>query len=477
MKRKIALLTAIVMCVVFMLASVPAFAEEEKQEDMQYARFIALGNDPYATFKFSESGKNKNIDPDTVVWAAIRYRTESQYDSTGIEYKAQFYVNPAAEPYVPVTYKFTKNWETTVVDCTATSESTDLDSKWNSGGYTNTAEMRYDPLEPDRDAEDTSQDDINGQVQKNDYIDVAWIAFFENKDDAEAYTGVEDTPYCILDLDSFRSPSGIHNLKVKIQSDSGETDPVDTDDKLFYLYDKDISVNTGWWLNPVVEDISVDVSFEIDKWFSGFNYFAYCCPNPVPMRIVILNDNEDEVWSGEASCSNNEGYTVDMGKRIGPGAYTLSFIGGDTSELDYDTWFVLGSAAALNEKLDEESVTVVGGATNGNTGPAPFISFITCDPDPDYTPEPTKVPATATPTKEPTEAPTAEPATQAPTTEPTEDAASKTADANTTEKAGNDDKSSTGKNNTGLIIGIIVAALVVICAIILIVVFSKKKKK
>ncbi|MBP5633131.1 MAG: hypothetical protein J6Y21_10270 [Clostridia bacterium] len=476
MKRKIALFTAIVMCAVFMLASVPAFAEEEKPADEKYARFIALGNDPYATFKFSASGKNTNIDPETVVWAAIRYRTESQYDSTGVEYKAQFYVNPANEPCVPVTYKFTKNWETSIIDCTATNEDTSLDSKWNSGGYTSTGEVRFDPLEPDRDSEDTSQDEVNGQVQKDDYIDVAWIAFFEKKEDAEAYTGVEDTPYCILDLSSFRNPAGAHNLKIKIQSDNGEDVPDDTDDKLFYLYDKDITVNTGWWLNPVVEEATIDVSFEIDKWFSGFNYFAYCCPNPVPMRIALLNENEDEVWSGEATCSNNEGHTVDMEKRFAPGVYTLSFIGGDVSELEYDTWFVLGSCAALNEKLEEDSVTVIGGATNDSTGPAPFVSFITCDPDPDYTPAPTKVPATATPTKAPTEAPTAAPATEAATENPAEEQTSETSKPQDNDNK-NNDKPDEKKTNIWPIIGIIAAALVVICAIVVILVSLKKKKK
>ena len=85
------------------------------------------------------------------------------------------------------------------------------------------------------------------------------------------------------------------------------------------------------------------------------------------MRIALLNEDEDEVWSGEATCSNNEGHTVDMEKRFAPGVYTLSFIGGDVSELDYETWFVIGSCAALNEKLEEDSVTVIGGATNDST--------------------------------------------------------------------------------------------------------------
>ena len=142
------------------------------------------------------------------------------------------------------------------------------------------------------------------------------------------------------------------------------------------------------------------------------------------------------------------------------------------SEVEYDNWFVLGSGE-YNEALDEESVTVEGGATNGSTRPAPFVSLIVCEADPDYTPEPTKVPATQAPTKEPTEAPTQAPATEAPTEnaaveEPTD--AAKT--------PGNDDRSTSDKKvNTGLIIGIIAAAIVVIAAVVLIIMAAKKKKK
>ena len=309
-------------------------------------------------------------------------------------------------------------------------------------------------------------------MNKGDFIDVKWIAFFEKKEDAEAYTGVEDTPYCILDMDSFRAMSGGYNLKVKVMTGEDDPDAQTGDPGLFYLYDPDVSVNTGWWLNPVTEGSSIDVTFETDKWFNGFNYFAYCSPDDVFMTITLYNENEDEVWTGEATCNGNTAYTVDMGKRVKPGYYTLSFIGGDMSEVEYGNWFVLGSGE-YNEALDEEAVTVTGGATNGSTRPAPFVSLTICAADPDYTPEPTKVPATQAPTKEPTEAPTQAPATEAPTEnavveEPTE--AVKT--------PANDDKSSEdNKGKTGLIIGIIAAAVVVAVAVVLIIMASKKKKK
>ena len=464
MKKKLALFTAVVMCAVLVFSALPGFAEDAAPAEEPFARFTALGNDPYATCNCSEKGNHTAIDPDTVVWAAIRYRTDAQYDSTGVEYKAQFYINPAAEPCVPITYKFTKEWETAVVDLTATTESTDLDSKWNSASYTGTTAVRFDPLEPDRDSENTEHDAESGQVQKGDFIDIRWIAFFEKKEDAEAYTGVEDTPYCILDLDCFKAHSGANNLKIKVLSGDEDPDAQIGDPGLFYLYDPDVGVNTGWWLNPVVEGATIDVTFEIDKWFDGFNYFAYCSPGDVFMTIVLYNDNEDEVWTGEATCNGNTDYSVELGKRVKPGSYTLSFIGGDMSEVDYDNWFVLGSGEA-NEALDEDYVSVMGGATNGNTGPAPFISFTICAADPDYTPEPTKAPPTQAPTKEPTEAPTKAAATEAPTEKapekPTE-AANRSADDQ--------------KSKTGLIIGIVAAAAVLAAAVVVIVVSSKKKK-
>ena len=137
-----------------------------------------MGNDPYAFFSFSAAGNHNWIDPDTVTWAAIRYRTASQYDSTGVEYTAQFYVNPAQEPCVPISYIFSENWETAIIDMTSVSSVTELESKWNSSTYIVTAMIRFDPLEPYRDSENPYTDTSYGQVKEGDYIDIAWIAFF-----------------------------------------------------------------------------------------------------------------------------------------------------------------------------------------------------------------------------------------------------------------------------------------------------------
>ena len=234
-----------------------------------------------------------------------------------------------------------------------------------------------------------------------------------------------------------------------------------------------MSVSTGWWLHPLQEDISVDVTFEINTWFNGFNYFAYCCPTPVPIRIALMNEDEDEVWTTDAECHDNIAYTVDMGASFAPGIYTISFIGGDVSDIDTDTWFVLGSAP-INEALDEESVTIMGGATNSDTASAPFISFKKCEADPNVTEAPTKVPATQAPTAEPTEVPaTAEPTVKATDAPATENADTKTAE---NDNKGNEDQPKKDAN-IGLIIGIIAAALVVICAVVVIILSLKKKKK
>lgn len=244
------------------------------------------------------------------------------------------------------------------------------------------------------------------------------------------------------------------------------------EDQLYYLYDKNVTVNTGWWLHPVAEGSSIDVNFETTSGFSGFNFFAYSCEIYVPMDLVLLDEDENEVWTGSVSCKSNAPYTVDMGKTFGPGIYTLSFVGGDVSEIEEDTWFVLGSSQ-LNEELGEEYVTVVGGLTNDSTGPAPYISLIKGEFDPNATEQPT-----AEPTAAPTAAPTAEPTT-APTEAPkvTDEPAPATDAPVVTEDAGNKSNEEKKGPNVGLIIGIVAAVAVVAAVVIVVAVKAKGKKK
>ncbi len=473
MKKKIALFTAFVLLATVVFSAMP-FTFAEEADPAEYARFTAKGNDPYGTLRFSSKGKNTSINPDTVTWAAIRYRTDAQYDSTGVEYTGQFYISPASEPCIPIKYTFSNKWETTVVDMTSVNESTYLDSKWESGSYTATTTIRFDPLEPDRDSEDTSQDDVNGQVLSGDFIDVAWIAFFEKEEDARAYTGVEDTPYCICDLESFKGLSSVNNLGVTaIVGGEAEATPVPpSSDTLYYLYDGNSSVNTGWWLNPLQEGGEIRVEFVSETWFNGFTYFCYSSPADTPVTIVLMNIDEDELWTTDTTVSNNKSYDVQFDKAFPPDEYILCFIGGDTSEMESSTWFVLGSG----DENDQVEVTVAGGATNGDTRPNPYIALFRSEADASYTEKPTKAP-TAEPTPKPTAAPTDVP-TDVPATEPAENGQVDDAtDApKATEKSGGNEQTEK-KNNAPLVIGIICAAAVAIAAAVVIIIAASKKKK
>ena len=186
-------------------------------DDFPYARITASGNDPHGTFNFSPDGKNDSIDPDTVKWASIKYRTITETDSTGVQLIGQFYIVPAMEPFVPIRYEHTQQWEITVVDLTSVSEKTSLSSVWNSTKYTNTDSIRFDPLESNRDAEAQSSATDEARVQDGDCIDIAFIAFFDNEEDAKAYDGTQDTPYCMIlpaDLEWFTGNKSIGMVEV-----------------------------------------------------------------------------------------------------------------------------------------------------------------------------------------------------------------------------------------------------------------------
>ena len=243
MKKVIAVLAAVVVAMAFLAVSAPVFTPVFADEtvttgeetvgdggETEYVRLTGDGFDPYATFAFSEKGANAWIDPDTVTWAAIRYRMGARYNETNVEYIAQVYVSPAAEPFVPVHYRFTDGWDTLIVDMTSVAALYGRESIWDSGSYRNTEEIRLDPLEPDRDAENFDDSTGRGIVTEGDYVDIAWIAFFEKEEDAKAYTGKEDTPYCILDAGSLSSPYTIHNLKAEYMGSKPVEDPDATEE-------------------------------------------------------------------------------------------------------------------------------------------------------------------------------------------------------------------------------------------------------
>lgn len=211
MKKFISII--LVFVILAAIAALPTYAAE----DFTYVHIVAGGNDPYATFRFNSSGKNASIDPDVVKWAVVKYRTITETDNTGVQYIGQFYISPAAEPFIPIKYNHTQQWETIVVDLTSVSEKTSLASKWNTKSYTDLTSIRFDPLESNRDAELQQSESDTAVVSAGDSIDIAFIAFFDNEEDAKAYDGTQDTPYCIIlpdDLEWYEAGNAIDDVEV-----------------------------------------------------------------------------------------------------------------------------------------------------------------------------------------------------------------------------------------------------------------------
>ena len=212
MKKLSALLLAALL-IMSVICVIPVSAAEE----FTYAHIVASGNDPYASFNFSPDGNHTTIDPDTVKWASIKYRTITETDNTGVQLIGQFYISPAVEPFVPIKYNHTKQWETLVVDLTSVSQKTSLESAWNSTKYTAVDSIRFDPLESNRDAEAQDGENDEARVQDGDSIDIAFIAFFDNEEDAKAYDGSQDTPYCIIlpeDMEWFTGDNAIGSVEI-----------------------------------------------------------------------------------------------------------------------------------------------------------------------------------------------------------------------------------------------------------------------
>ncbi|MBO4423444.1 MAG: hypothetical protein J5879_08385 [Clostridia bacterium] len=204
----------IIAVILFAALAVTAFATVSANAagTFKYAHITASGNDPYATFTFSSEGAHTEIDPETVKWAAIKYRTVTEKDNTGVQLKGQLYVNPAAEPFIPIVYNHTQKWETAIVDLTSVSTKTSLASIWDNSHYSGKTAIRFDPMEPDRDAEDQNNEHNVAVVEPDSVIDIAWIAFFENEADAKAYDGTQNTPYCILLPEDLTAGAGANSI-------------------------------------------------------------------------------------------------------------------------------------------------------------------------------------------------------------------------------------------------------------------------
>ena len=390
MKKLLAVVLSIAVVSVMLFAGLTAAMAEEEND---YVKFTATGSDPYATFKFSEAGNHKEIDPDAVKWAAVRCRNHAQSDSKGVPYKAQIYVCPAAEPCVPFHYEFSGGWDTVIVDLTSVSASAEAGSIWNSTSYTNLSEVRFDPLESDRDADKYKDSDEYGFVVPGDTVDVAWIAFFENEEDAKAYTGTENTAYCILDAGSLSRPSAPNKLEARRYTDGvaeATPEPKIVCTGTYALYDTDYTTSTGYWVNPAVDGDILSVYFEIPDWFLGISFFAYCAETETLIDVELYNDHEDLVWSGREVCLSNDLHEINFEKTFAPGWYTVEFVYSANPDLSEDEpqWFVLGSGQA-REDLDPTDIEIDGSKGSTSLG-APQIIMFLGEPDPNAaTPEPT----------------------------------------------------------------------------------------
>ena len=229
-------------------------------EKTDYVTFTATGDDPYSVFTFGSSGANQVIDADQVSWCAIRYRTITEKDSEGNPLRGQLYIMPFLEPYVPVEYVFSGEWETAIIDCTDVSDETILASKWNSDYYTTVNQIRFDPLESGRNAEDYGNESAP-VVEAGSQIDIAWICFFENEEDARAYTGTESTPYCVLGpgaLSKLQTPN--LNLTVERHKNTGKFKVAN---KTGFAGDT-VEVNVSLKTNPGIVSLTSRVVFDTD---------------------------------------------------------------------------------------------------------------------------------------------------------------------------------------------------------------------
>lgn len=499
MKRKIAILTVLAIVISLAAPLTAAFAAEdsqtEKASENEYVRLISEGFDPYALFQFSENGENENIDPDTVRWAAIRHRTAARYNEDNVEYIAQFYIYPPAEPFIPAYYNYSGEWETVIIDMTSVAALYGRETIWDSTHYTNTGAIRLDPLEPDRDAENFDDTTGRGKTNEGDYIDIAWIAFFEKEDDAKAYTGKENTPYCILDPESLSSPYMVHNLKAEYKTEKSGDDPVEIGgpSALFAFNYEDDLYDEGLFSGSknVIEEVSFNgTCYEIIVPAGGDQNIELC--------FGTLADDDD---IEPISAADNK--IIQFAVRINPEE------GGLNGNLYWQTDLYPGYSEPQNQSFryantsDVQIININLAKTKKWDGTVGNLRF---DPFPETsvdtvvelyyvaffeniesaeafgekylaeglspTPAPTEKP-TAAPTAAPTEAPTEVP-TQAPTEAPavTGEPATDAPAAATDKPAG-----SSGGISTGAVVGIVVGIVAVIAAVCAIVIVKAKKKK
>ena len=470
----------------------------DNSTDPEFVRFIGDGFDPYASFDFSENGENDTIDPDTVRWAAIRYRTAAQYNEDNVEYISQFYVYPPAEPFIPVHYVYSGQWETVIVDMTSVAALYGRETIWDSGHYSSTRTIRLDPLEPDRDAANFDDSTGRGKVIEGDYIDIAWIAFFEKEEDAKAYTGAENTPYCLLDADSLSEPFSIHNLKAEYISNkqtpetTAEPGEVSDSSVLFALnYESELNDMLFEGNKNIIQKVYFNENCYLIELPAGSDPFVELC-----FGALAASSDIDEI-------SADDYKVVQLGVRV-----NTDEGGSVTGNLYWQTDLHLGYSEPQNSQFKYDKTTDIQVINidftkvkkwEGVVGNLRYDPFTVANEDTEIelyyiaffpsmesaeafgaaflaeglpaTPAPTEKP-TAAPTAVPTEVPTAVP-TEAATAVPTEAAVATDAP---TDNSGNKSDAKSGNFPTGAVIGIVIG-VVAIAAVISGVLISKSKKK
>ncbi len=212
--KKIIVFAIIIAMTAATLMSVIQVNAEEKPVD--HVRIFAA-NDSGDPFLYANFSDGKSIDPDTTQWVAIKYRSVPANDGARIE----IYAAAATAPGSHENLVSDGNWNTVVFYVADA-------GNWTNDDYGDKTKVRIDPL-----------DNLEA-IKDGLYIDIAWVAFFKEEDDALAYTGEQDTAECVVLPENFKDAaelkemSGISKVDTYIYKE--DVAPVDSKGNFDYAY-------------------------------------------------------------------------------------------------------------------------------------------------------------------------------------------------------------------------------------------------
>lgn len=317
MKKTISLL--IVLTMLAAMFSVTSFAADS----FDYAHFKTTGNDPYGYVSLSAT-----IDPDTVHWAVIKYKTITKSDDSGNDLIAQIYTAPrAAEPNCPVTLTHSGKWELTAFDLTTCSKTADnLPTRWTSttaGAEWN--RISFDPIEGARDAE-ANEGGAKGQVLADSEIDIAFIAFFDSEAKSKAFDGTGTSYAAIIDADALVAMDGAYHLEITKMTENGSAQPSTpavtpgaatqfTTEAAFNAVTLEFNSASATYGNgfaciktDAVEDPWVSIPLDVDSGDYPFMVIYYRASGDIFGNNIYLKD-----------ATVNAGYSGMEGTWVGPG--------------------------------------------------------------------------------------------------------------------------------------------------------------